>query len=218
MKIEKVGFFTTSGVFDSLINGFKKRGVNALRIDNYDQFSACSVIIIDLAYPFERAYTVLQTIKSDYQLSESIIFVAISDKSQIKKLRSFSFGVHGYITPNIEFELLFKKVREAFDPKQYLIKKDFKNIPVSITTQGQLTHMTETGALIHSKVSFDLETPLQLNGSMFDHLELSSGVKCKISKKNPLSRKKFITEILFTAFSDEHRDKIRKIIFSWNVK
>ncbi|WP_127716297.1 response regulator [Halobacteriovorax sp. HLS] len=217
--MKNIAFITKSAKFDSLINTFRKSSINAQKKDLASDLSSFNVIICDLGYPMDLAYTFLEKINHDFNFSDKVIISIITHKSQIIKLRSLELGCDGYISPNIEYSDLVKKIREIDDPEKFLIKKDFDNTAFDIQFDGSLTHISETGCLVISKASIDpQEEKVDMSSSLFDQLQLNEDFYFSVSKSNPTSKKSFITEVKFSNLHEESRHKIRKMIHEWGAK
>jgi CheY-like chemotaxis protein len=213
--MKKIGILTKSSMYAPLITGLKKRSKNVEQLNLDAKLEQYDTLLIDLAYPLDQAYTVLQKMRDDYRFSETIIFAIISHKSQLTKLRSFVFGVDGYISPIITPEELIEKLNEAYDPERHLASKKLNNIPLEIQTEGSLTHITESGAIIKSRIAFEITSKFTLSSTFFNELGINERLRCSITKSNPMAKRSFISEVNFLNLTDLNRDKIRSMIKTW---
>lgn len=215
--MERIGLLTTSNAFDSHVTAFKKRGFNAFKLKVGDDLSTYSTLIIDLSYPMEQAYPILEAISLDYKFSECIILGAISKKSDLAKLRASALKMNGYISPEIDFQDLLAMIKQCQNP-DLVIKKKFDRVELATCIEGKLTHISESGALITSPISFNRGNILSIQSSLINDLELERELIQKVSVSNAYQSKSFLTEIEFLNLDDKDRLKFRQMTHSWGIK
>ena len=217
--MKNIAFITKSNKFDSLLNSFRKSSINAQKRDVDADISKFDVIICDLSYPMDLAYTFLEIMNQDFNFSDKVVISIIGHKSQILKLRSLALGCDGYISPSIQYNDLVKKIREIDEPEKFLLKKDYSGNSTNILFDGSLTHISENGCLIQSKASIDpLEEKIEMKSELFDDLSLNEDLYFSVARSNPTSKKSFITQIQFSNLHEESRHKIRQMIHEWRAK
>lgn len=216
--MKKICFVTKSDTFDQLISDFRRANIDAHKRDLKDSFTQFDVLIVDLNYPLEHAYTLLDRLNNDYHFSETLIIAAVTSKDQIAKVRSLALGCSDYISPKISFRDLYKKIQELENPEKNLLKKDFKNLKTKMSFDGSLTHISENGCLVRSKVSLDRDQDhLKMKSKLTKDLHLSNEVQFSISRSNPVTKKSYVTEIHFQNLKEDDHDRIRQMIKEWSI-
>ena len=217
--MKNICFITKSNSFDQVITSLRKKGIDTYKKAIESDLSKYAVLIIDLGYPQDMAYPLLEDIQKNVNFSEKIVIVAISHKSQIAKLRSFALGCDGYISPSIKFEDLYKKIQELENPEKYLIKKRFSEKSILISIEGSVTHISENGCVINSKVSLNSDmNKIDLNFRILDDLKINKNIQFSIAKSNPIAKRSFTTQINFLNLQDNDRQLIREMIHGWSAK
>jgi CheY-like chemotaxis protein len=87
-----------------------------MKIGIVSKSSVFDTFIVDLDYPLEKAFLLLDKIKNDYHFSDIVVFVSVSTKEQIVKLRHLTLGADGYISKNIDAKTFIQKAKEDFIP------------------------------------------------------------------------------------------------------
>lgn len=215
--MKSLGILTTDEKFNSLITQCKRAGVDAKIIDHHQNINKFEVLIIDLGYPKELAYTYIMKITSQQENSEKILMAAISNRSQIIKLRSIALGCDDYISPSIQYPDLIRKVKLLEDPEVYNLTKKFDNTEDQIFIDAAISHISENGCIINSKASLSPDEAVNLSSSLFHDLQLNPKVIFRPTKSKPLAKRSFLTEIHFIDLNEEDRNKIRKLIHGWSV-
>ena len=216
--MEKLCFITKSDRFDILISSLRKSGITTYKKATSDDLNLFDVLIVDLGYPLEMAYPFLEKIRKDFRYSDKLLIAAITHKSQLAKLRSIALGCDDYISPNIEYKNLLQKIQELKNPTKFLVKKAFPSKLAEIKFEASLTHISEKGCLIKSKVSINQENSnLNLKSKLFEDLNIDSSIRFSVSKSNPMAKRNFVTEVHFLNQTEEDRHKLRQMVHGWSA-
>lgn len=212
-----IGIITQDGQFDTLITQVKKRGINVRKITGRDDFSDFTVLVLDLTLPFDLAFTILEEISMNYKYSEITLFVSISKRDELLKLRTMSLKVDGHISPEIDTNDFLRKIEEAKTP-ELIPNKKFDRVTLETEATGNLTHISESGLLITGPIALVKGEEIVLRSQLFSMLQVDNRIICKILNSNPAPGRKFISEIDFINLTDKDRDNIRKMIHNWSLK
>jgi DNA-binding NarL/FixJ family response regulator len=216
--MKKIAVITESQLFNDLIINLRKNNFDTKKCSPNQSLEEFDTLIIDLDFPLEQSYNLLQKIKSDYKYSETVVLVILKSKSEVAKLRSTALSADGYISPTIKVLDLIQKIKELHNPDKYLLSVENLEKKVKVRLQGSITHLSEAGAIIKSQSTFTDHSNIKINSVLFNQLDISEKVISKIVKSNPAIKRSFNTEIKFLNISDEDRDDIRKMVKNWDVK
>ena len=215
--MEKIGFVCKDDWCDELVVDLRKKGHTAQKISHDVDLHKYSALVIDLGYPGELAFKLLEQTASDYHFSETVFFVAISHKNQLNRLRSFAFGVDGYISPLISSVKLLKKINEINHSESHLPTLEV-NQDVEVKYDCLLTHISESGAILKSKSMHESGKILEINGKLFKDMDIEEGMVSRVSRGNPLAKKSYFQQIDFADIVPANSEKIRKMILNWEAK
>ena len=215
---KKIGIFIDNSSFDSIMVDFKKRGMNIERIEESAELNDYSSIFIDLQYPLEMGYKLISKIATDSSLSRINLFAIISKKSDLQKVTSLQGArICDYIGFGTSFEEVFRKLKYVLSPSGQPIK-NYSDSKLSIKINASMSHISESGCLISSKVLFHNHSNLEVFSSLINQATGETNNLFKVSKNIPSARGSFFTEIDFLNLSSKSRTAIRKMIIGWSLK
>lgn len=215
--MEKIGVITLSHSFDSHIEKFKKRNINAIKLTAEADYSNCTIIILDLCYPLEKAFIILEELSSNYTLSEIKVLLIVENRSDIHRItRAAALRADGYIGSKTSFDFLLTKIKECMNPNEAL-KKSLQDKKTEVRVSGLLTHISETGGLIRSPILLNRKSSFQIQSVIFNELGINENIICKATNSNPIPIRLFNSEINFLNISDRDRDHIRETIATWTI-
>lgn len=215
--MEKIGIITLSKSYDSHIARLRKRNINAIKLTTEADYSSCTILILDLCYPLEKAFIVLEELSTNYIFAEIKVLLIIENKSDIHRItRASALRADGYISSKISFEFLISKIDECRH-KNSVLKKRINNGKMAVEVDGLLTHISETGGLIRGPVLLNRNSDFQIRSIIFKQLGIEDEIICKATYSNPIPIRLFNSEISFLNISDRDRDHIRETIAAWNI-
>jgi response regulator RpfG family c-di-GMP phosphodiesterase len=215
--MKKVGILTNSKHFTSLFTELKKRKINVKILDIGDNYFDCDVIVVDLSFPLSYGFTFLEEANVNFLNSEKIFLVTIAEKSELLKLRTIGLKVDGHISSEIEVSKFIEKVNTLRNPESRTRLK-LNRVSQKIDLKGELSHISESGALITGPISFEKGTQITLTAELLEELGINDKIICKVLSSNPIPGKKYVTEVDFVNLNDSDRDNIRKMIYSWGIE
>ncbi len=215
---KKIGIFIDNSSFDPIMTGFRKRGMNIERIDESAELSDYSSIFIDLQYPLEMGYKLISEIATDSKLSRINLFAIISKKSDLQKVTSLQGArISDYIGFGTSFEEVFKKLKYVLSPSGQLIK-NYSHLKLNIKIDAFMSHISESGCLISSKVLFRNHSNLEVFSHLINQVTGETNNLFKVSRNIPSTKDDFFTEIDFLNLSNKSRTAIRKMIIGWSLE
>ena len=198
--------------------GFKKRGINIEKIEESAELNDYSSIFIDLQYPLEMGYKLISKIASDSNLSRINLFAIISNKSDLQKVTGLQGArVCDYIGFGTSFEEVFEKLKYVLSPSGQLIKS-YNNTKLSIKLSASISHISESGCLISSKVLLRDHSNIEVFSTLINQVTGETNNLFKVSKNIPSAKGSFFTEIDFLNLSDKSRTAIRKMVIGWSLR
>ncbi len=216
--MKNICFITKNDYFDALISQLRRSNINAKKQSLSANLEDYELIVLDLSYPKELAYTFLSKINRDENLSDKVILAAITTKTQFHRLRSIALGCDGYISPGIEIKDFLEKARSLFSKELFLKSKSFSNTKLTVKFEGVISHLSETGCLLKSKASLSPSIPLNIDSTIFKDLELHRNIKFSLARINPATKRSFISEVIFQNLEESQMTKIRRLVDKWSVK
>lgn len=215
---KKIGVFSNSTIYDSHINSLRKMGVNALKIKAQDNLEDFSCVLIDLQYPLEMGYSLINKIACNENLSQINIFAIVASRTALNKLTEVqNVRICSFLSINTLFKDLVLTLEAALSPNGQP-KKAFKNLKVQVKLAGIMTHISESGALILSPVCFKDSSRIQITSPLIDEVFTRGEPIYKISKSFPSPSNAFLSDVNFLNLSQEAQQSIRKMIIGWSLK
>lgn len=220
MKItnKKIGVFIDNGSFNSMMTSFRRRGVNIEKVEEITKLRDYSSLFIDLQYPLEMGYKLISKISADPKLSHINVFAIISKKSDLEKVTSLQNArLCDYISFRTSFEEILKKIKYFQSPSGQPMKH-FPTQNLSVEINASMSHISESGCLISSKVLFNNNCDVEIYSHLINQVTGKKNNLFKISKNIPSNKGDFFTEVDFLNLSDNSRTAIRKMIVGWTLK
>lgn len=219
-EMNKVIFFGNSPSFKELHQYIRKQNLKSslelgglTALENYKE-EGIDLFVIDLALPKEEAYLILDGLYKDFHFSECKVVVCISHRSQLKRFRSFAFGVHDYMSPLIEKEEFLSKIKSLIHPDKNTIQMKWDK-QVTIQFEANLTHISESGCLMETKAKFHEGAECTLNCTLFHDIGSHQDILGSASFSTPSPTRLFVNQIDFKNMGDSYRDSLRKLIWKW---
>jgi DNA-binding response OmpR family regulator len=75
--MKKIAVITESQLFNDLIINLRKNNFDTKKCSPNQSLEEFDTLIIDLDFPLEQSYNLLQKIKSDYKYSETVVLVIL---------------------------------------------------------------------------------------------------------------------------------------------
>jgi CheY-like chemotaxis protein len=215
---KKLGVYINNDTFDAVMTEFKKKGVNIEKIKSLDNLADYSTIFVDLSFPLELGYNVVNKINSDPQLSDINIFAIISKRTELEKITQIqNVRIDGYVSLTTSFNEILKKLELVLSPEG----RPFKNFvaqKVKIKVDAEISHISESGCLISSKVLFKNNSAIQVESNLVDGIISEKDILYKVSQNLPSATRDFFTEVNFINLSNQSRTSLRKTILNWSLK
>lgn len=217
MDEKLIGIVSQAEWADLFVSDLLKRKVKAKKLNTQSHFADFHTVIIDLLYPKEMGYLLLEKLTQDYQFSETHFLVVISNRQQMKRLRGLAFGVDGYISPLISVDSLLEKIKLLDSKVESVENVEFEGLSIPISYNSLLSHISESGAILKSKVSHPNGTQTLIEGSLLRDFGISDEIVAKVSKTNPIIKRSFNQEVDFVDLTTQEREKLRNSIRGWSV-
>jgi DNA-binding response OmpR family regulator len=212
-----IALFIEDKAQDILYKKFGKMGVNVSKIDNSQSLLDTSLVIIDLNYPLERGYTMIDAINQNPKLSHLSIIVLITSAEDFKKLSVLqNLRVVDYLSKNIVFSELIGKIKTLFNQNQ--VSSIDVDCDVELGVKVRMTHLSESGAMLSSGILFEKKAKVDINSKLLNTILGKQKPIYKVMQSGPGYSNDFSTTLSFSNLDEVHRRRIRKIFHAWQVK
>lgn len=215
---KKIGLFSLSDGFDHHLTSLKRRRVNIFKIKGDDNIEAFSTIIIDMNYPLEMGYTLLDKINSNPLYSSINILAIVNSQEELAKVSTQQDNrICDYLTPGIGLDDFINVLESILSPESQP-KATYSNAKVMVKLKGVITHISESGCLISSPALLKTNEDVELESTLLDEVTGSEKLLFKVSKNFPSPFKFFKSELDLLNLSDGRREALRKMILGWSIK
>lgn len=194
------------------------KAMDLLNASTYD------LLISDANMPRFSGFELVRTVKNNKRFHRMAIcmLTGLREKKDITK--AIRAGVDDYIVKPIDPALLLNKIeaillkKPPMEKAEINIPEDAKYATAQVTTTARVTHLSELGLVLRSRVEIPDGMAVQIATDLFSKMEMKTPPSLKVIGCKKLVEFDYEISIAFVGVSESFHQKVRAWILSQGTK